>query len=53
MFASQRIVLFGSFRLNAGYGSWGSPEPGNTGTLHGARLVSAAGTVLASATFTS
>jgi hypothetical protein len=48
-----RVTTIGSFRLNAGYGSWGSPEPGNTGTLHGARLVSAAGTVLASATFTS
>jgi hypothetical protein len=47
-----RVTTVGSFRLNAGYGGWGSPEPGNTGTLRGARLVSAGGAVLASATFT-
>jgi hypothetical protein len=48
-----QVTTVGSFRLNAGYGGWGSPDPGNTGTLRGARLVSAGGTVLATATFTS
>ncbi|MFY9928137.1 MAG: hypothetical protein WAK82_09055, partial [Streptosporangiaceae bacterium] len=48
-----RVTTVGSFQLNAGYGGWGSPEPGNAGTLRGARLVSADGTVLASATFAS
>jgi hypothetical protein len=48
-----RVTTIGSFHLNSsGYGGWGSPDPGNTGTLHGARLVSGDGTVLATATFT-
>jgi hypothetical protein len=46
-----RVTKIGSFQLADGYGSWGSPDPGTLGTLSGARLVSADGTVLASATF--
>jgi hypothetical protein len=45
------VSKVGSFQLADGYGSWGSPNPGNLGTLSGARLISADGTVLASATF--
>jgi len=51
--ADGQVTKVGSFRLNDGYGSWGSPDPGSTGTLSGARLVSGDGTVLATATFTS
>jgi hypothetical protein len=47
-----RVTTIGSFRLNGGYGAWGSPDQGNVGTLSGARLISASGTVLATATFT-
>lgn len=47
-----RVTTIGAFRLTDGYGAWGSPDPGNVGTLSGARLVSANGTVLATATFT-
>ena len=46
-----RVTTIGKFRLTGGYGGWGTPDPGNIGTLHGARLVSANGTVLASASF--
>ena len=46
-----RVTTIGSFRLADGYGAWGSPDPGYLGTLAGARLVSADGTVLATATF--
>jgi hypothetical protein len=46
-----QVSKVGSFQLADGYGSWGSPNPGNLGTLSGARLVSPDGTVLASATF--
>jgi hypothetical protein len=46
-----RVTKIGSFQLADGYGSWGSPDPGNLGTLSGARLVSANGTVLATGTF--
>jgi hypothetical protein len=45
-------TTIGSFQLADGYGSWGSPDPGNLGALRGARIVSASGAVLASATFT-
>jgi Putative zinc-finger len=41
----------GSFQLTNGYGYWGSPAPGNPGSLTGARLVTPNGTVLATATF--
>jgi hypothetical protein len=46
-----QVTVIGSFYLAGGYGSWGSQDPGNLGTVSGARLVSADGTVLASATF--
>ncbi len=47
-----RVTTIGSFRLTGGYGGWGTPDPGNAGTLRGARLVAADGTVLAAAAFT-
>jgi hypothetical protein len=47
-----QVTTIGSFQLADGYGSWGSPDPGAIGPLAGAQLVSANGTVLASATFT-
>ena len=46
-----QVTTIGSFRLTGGYGAWGSPDPGNVGILAGARIVSANGTVLATATF--
>jgi hypothetical protein len=45
------VTTVGSFRLTNGYGHWGSPAPGKPGSLTGARLVTASGTVLATATF--
>lgn len=48
-----RVTTIGSFQLANGYGAWGSPDPGYLGTLRGARLLTANGTVLATATFTS
>jgi hypothetical protein len=47
-----QVTQIGTFRLADGYGSWASPDPGNVGTLSGARIVSANGTVLATAAFT-
>jgi hypothetical protein len=47
-----QVTTIGTFSLAGGYGGWGSPDPGNAGTLRGARLVAANGTVLATATFT-
>jgi anti-sigma-K factor RskA len=41
----------GAFRLTNGYGYWGSPAPGNPGSLAGARLITTNGHVLATATF--
>ena len=46
-----RIVTIGSFQLDGGYGSWGSPDPLDAGSVTGARLVSIDGTVLATASF--
>jgi anti-sigma-K factor RskA len=46
-----RVTTVGSFRLNGGYGSWGSPAWVGDGTPVGARLIKPDGTVLASATF--
>jgi len=46
-----RVTKIGTFQLADGYGSWGSPDPGNIGALSGARIVSANGTVLATAAF--
>jgi anti-sigma-K factor RskA len=47
------ITTVGSFRLADGYGSWGSPAWTDNGPPVGARLVTANGTVLATATFSS
>jgi hypothetical protein len=46
-----RVTTVGSFRVDNGYGSWGSPAWVGVGTPVGARLVATDGTVLASATF--
>ena len=45
------VTTVGSFQLANGYGYWGSPAPATNGPLTGARLVTAGGTVLATATF--
>jgi len=45
------VTKVGTFRMDDGYGAWGSPDPVDNGPLTGARLVSANGTVLATATF--
>lgn len=50
--ANGEVHTLGSFRLTDGYGAWGSPDPGIIGPVRGARLVSATGAVLATATFT-
>lgn len=47
-----RIITVGSFHLDGGYGSWGSPDPLEVGSVTGARLISLNGTVLATASFT-
>jgi hypothetical protein len=47
-----RITTVGSFNLDGGYGSWGSPDPLASGSVTGARLISLTGTVLATASFT-
>jgi hypothetical protein len=49
--ADGRASTLGSFRLDDGYGVWGSPAPGNAGLPAAARLLSANGTVLATAIF--
>jgi hypothetical protein len=41
----------GTFQLDDGYGAWGSADPVDNGSLSGARLINASGTVLASASF--
>ena len=51
--ANGQVTTVGTFRLADGYGSWGSPDPGPVTNLRGARLVSATGAVLATATFAS
>ena len=51
--ANGQVTTVGTFRLADGYGSWGSPDPGPMTNLRGARLVSATGAVLATATFAS
>jgi hypothetical protein len=45
------VLTLGSFWLDAGYGAWGSPGPVSHGQFTGARLVSADGTILATARF--
>lgn len=47
--ADGKITTVGPFRLTDGYGSWASPAPAIQGTVAGARLVAANGTVLATA----
>jgi hypothetical protein len=49
--ADGHITTVGTFRLADGYGSWGSPAWTGSGAPVGARLVSANGTVLATAAF--
>ncbi len=49
--ADGAVIRLGSFDLVAGSGSWAAPEPAGTGSVIGARLVSADGRVLAVATF--
>ena len=44
-------ITVGSFRVIDGDGYWGSPEPDQGADVTGARLVSTAGTVLATASF--
>jgi hypothetical protein len=46
-----RVTSVGTFRLTGDYGAWGIPDPVDNGPLTGARLVSANGTVLATASF--
>ena len=45
------VITLGSFWLDAGYGTWGSPGPVSDGQFTSARLVSTDGTVLATASF--
>jgi hypothetical protein len=44
-------VAVGKFRLTQGDGAWGSPAPWSDGKITGARLLSANGMVIATATF--
>jgi hypothetical protein len=45
-------ITIGSFRLEGGYGAWGSPDPISASQVTGARLTTTNGTVLATASFT-
>jgi hypothetical protein len=45
------VTTLGSFWVDAGYGAWASPGPVSHDQFTGARLVSADGTVLATASF--
>jgi len=49
--ADGHVTTVGSFRLAGGYGAWGGPDPGDDSLLTRAWLVSADGTVLATASF--
>jgi anti-sigma-K factor RskA len=50
--ANGHFTTVGQFRLDDGYGAWGSsPYTAGPGTILGARVLSANGTVLATATF--
>jgi hypothetical protein len=46
-----RVITIGSFKLDGGYGAWGSPDPVAAGDVTGARMTSVNGKVLATATF--
>lgn len=48
---SGQITTVGAFHLINGYGYWGSPATGSSGSLKGARLVTTGGKILATATF--
>lgn len=48
---SGRIITIGSFKLDGGYGAWGSPDPVAAADVTGARITSMNGTVLATASF--
>jgi hypothetical protein len=50
--AHGKVSTLGSFWLTDGYGAWGSPAPANVADVTGARLVSATGAVLATASIT-
>ena len=45
------VITVGSFRLTGGYGHWGSPEPLPPAAVTGARLATAGGKALATASF--
>jgi hypothetical protein len=49
--ADGHVTTIGSFRLVNGYGAWGGPGSGDNGLLTRAWLISADGTVLATASF--
>jgi hypothetical protein len=46
-----RVITIGSFKLDGGYGAWGSQDPVAAGDVTGARMTSMNGKVLATATF--
>jgi len=46
-----QVVTIGSFKLDGGYGTWGSPDPVAAANVTGARITSMNGTVLATASF--
>ena len=48
-----RVITIGSFKIDGGYGAWGSPDPVAAGDVTGARITSLTGKVLATASFTS
>ena len=46
------VITIGTFRIDGGYGAWGSPDPVAASNLTGARLTTMDGTILATASFT-
>jgi len=48
-----RVITVGSFRMVNGDGYWGSPEPDPAAAITGARLITTAGVLVATATFRS
>jgi len=48
-----KVITIGSFKINGGYGAWGSPDPVAAADVTGARITSLSGKVLATASFTS
>lgn len=50
--AGRKVVgAIGAFSLTAGHGHWGAPAPATGGTITGARLVDAHGSIVAAASF--